>query len=82
MNKLPSEMQKRCVSLQVNISNWLGFMDEPRHTEVRRFLAKVFTPKEALAVEDRMKAISKELVSQLGYPRANLGGGAWPIRCP
>src|ERR1700735_5478291 len=27
MNKLPSEMQKRCVSLQVNISNWLGFMD-------------------------------------------------------
>lgn len=72
MNKLPSEMQKRCVSLQVNISNWLGFMDEPRHMEVRRFLAKVFTPNEALAAEDRMKAISKELVSQLGYPRADL----------
>jgi len=72
MNKLPSEMQRRCVSLQVNISNWLGFMDEPRHMEVRRFLAKVFTPKEALAAEDRMKAISKELVSQLGHPRADL----------
>ncbi|MDB5057069.1 MAG: hypothetical protein JWO59_541 [Chloroflexi bacterium] len=72
MRKLPLEMQTRLQALGEHISNWLGFMDPPRHTEIRRLLARVFTPKLAQALEDRVRMLSDELVAQMAYPRADL----------
>ena len=68
-----------CVSLQVNISGIgkLGFMDEPRHTEVRRFLAKkVFSHR-------RRRWLSKSRISHFertpclptGLPPRQFNGG-------
>ena len=61
MNKLPPDMQRRFRMLGEHVSNWLGFMDEPRHMEVRKLLGKVFTPKEAQAAEHRIHLLSEEL---------------------
>lgn len=75
MKKLPPDMQKRLHSLGEHVSNWLGFMDEPRHTEIRRLLSRAFTLKEAQALEGRIRMLSEELVAKLERPRAELVQG-------
>ena len=75
MKKLPLKMQKSLHSLGEHVSNWLGFRDEPRHTEIRRLLARAFTLKEAQALEGRIRMLSEELVARLERPRADLVQG-------
>jgi pimeloyl-[acyl-carrier protein] synthase len=72
MRKLPPDMQTRLHALGEHVANWLGFMDEPRHTEIRRLLARVFTPRQALALEGRARLLADELVAKLATPRADL----------
>ena len=72
MRNLPGEMQTRLQGLGEHLSNWLGFMDPPRHTEIRRLLARVFTPKLAQALEERVRMIADQLVGQLAGPRVDL----------
>ena len=75
MRKLPEEMRTRLHALGEHVANWLGFMDPPRHTEIRRLLSPVFTPKLARTLEDRVQHLADELVAQLPTPRADLVAG-------
>lgn len=72
MRKLPEDMQSRLHALGEHVANWLGFMDPPRHTEIRRLLAPVFTPKLARTLEDRVRLLADELVARLPSPRVDL----------
>ncbi|MGH2386575.1 MAG: cytochrome P450 [Chloroflexota bacterium] len=72
MRKLPVDMQTRLHALGEHIANWLGFMDPPRHTEIRRLLARIFTPKLARRLEDRIRVLAYELVERLPTARADL----------
>jgi cytochrome P450 len=75
MRKLPPEMQTRLQALGEHISNWLGFMDPPRHTEIRRLLARVFTPTLARTLDDRVRALADELAGRMTGPRVDLVAG-------
>jgi pimeloyl-[acyl-carrier protein] synthase len=75
MRKLPADMQLRLQALGEHIANWLGFMDPPRHTEIRRLLARIFTPRLAKTFEDRVRALSDELVGRMTAPRVDLVAG-------
>lgn len=46
-------------------------MDPPRHDELRRLLARAFTPRRVAVLEDRMRAIARNLLS----PIAQAGEG-------
>lgn len=71
MRKLPVEMQTRFHALGEHISNWLGFMDEPRHTEIRRIMGRFLNAKEANKLMNRIELLSKELVNKMP-PHADL----------
>jgi pimeloyl-[acyl-carrier protein] synthase len=75
MRKLPADMQLRLQALGEHIANWLGFMDPPRHTEIRRLLVRIFTPRLAKTFEDRVRALSDELVGRMTAPRVDLVAG-------
>jgi cytochrome P450 len=75
MRNLPPDMQVRLRGLGEHLSNWLGFIDPPRHTEIRRVVARVFTPKLAQSLEDRVNRITGDLVAQMTNPRVDLVAG-------
>jgi pimeloyl-[acyl-carrier protein] synthase len=75
MRKLPADMQIRLQALGEHIANWLGFMDPPRHTEIRRLLARIFTPRLAKTFEARVSTLSDELVGRMTAPRVDLVAG-------
>ncbi len=75
MRKLPPDMQTRLHALGEHVANWLGFMDPPRHTEIRRLLARVITPKLAQSLEGRVRLLANGLVDELPTPRADLVAG-------
>jgi cytochrome P450 len=72
MRNLPPDLQVRLQGLGEHLSNWLGFIDPPRHTEIRRLLARVFTPKLAHSLEVRVRAITDDLVARMTNPRVDL----------
>ncbi len=72
MRKLPPDMQVRLHALGEHVSNWLGFMDPPRHTEIRRLLARVFTPRLAQSLEGRVMLLAEQLAGKLATPRSDL----------
>jgi cytochrome P450 len=75
IRKLPEEMQTRLHALGEHIANWLGFMDPPRHTQIRRPLTRIFTPRLAQQFEEKIRVLAGDLVVQLPIPRADLVAG-------
>jgi cytochrome P450 len=69
---LPPELQVEVQGLEEHLSNWLGFIDPPRHTEIRRLLARVFTPRLAQSLEDQVRRITDDLVARMTSPRVDL----------
>lgn len=53
-------------SLRQIVSDWLVFMDPPRHTEVRSLVNKEFSPKVVTALRARIKDIATNLITQQG----------------
>lgn len=72
MRNLPPEMQVRLRGLGEHLSHWLGFIDPPRHTEIRRILARVFTPKLAQSLEDLVQQTTDDLVAQMMASRLDV----------
>ena len=61
-------------ALGEHIANWLGFMDPPRHTEIRKSVARVFTPKLAQTWRTRVRALADDLAGRMTGPRVTW----WP----
>jgi cytochrome P450 len=72
MRNLPPDMQVRLQGLGEHLSNWLGFIDPPRHTEIRRILARVFTPKLAHSLEDLVRRTTDDLIAQMTTSRVDV----------
>src|SRR5262249_1677647 len=72
MRNFPPDLQVRLQGLGEHLSHWLGFIDPPRHTEIRRLLARVFTPKLAQSLEDRVRVITDDLAAHMTEPRVDL----------
>lgn len=53
-------------SLRRIVSNWLVFLDPPRHTELRSLVNKEFSPKIVTVLRARIKEIATDLIAQLG----------------
>jgi cytochrome P450 len=53
-------------SLRRIVSNWLVFLDPPRHTELRSLVIKEFAPKVVTALRARIKDIATDLIAQQG----------------
>jgi cytochrome P450 StaP len=51
-------------SLRRIVSNWLVFLDPPRHTELRSLVNKEFSPKVVTALRARIKDIATDLIAQ------------------
>lgn len=51
-------------SLRRIVSNWLVFLDPPRHTELRSLVNKEFSPKVVSALRARIKDIATDLIVQ------------------
>jgi len=51
-------------SLRRIVSNWLVFMDPPRHTELRSLVNKEFSPKVVTALRARIKDIATDLIAK------------------
>lgn len=72
MRNLPLDMQVRVQGLGEHLSHWLGFTDPPRHSEIRRILARVFTPKLAQSLEDLVQRTTDDLIAQMTPSRVDL----------
>lgn len=51
-------------SLRRIVSNWLVFLDPPRHTELRSLVNKEFSPKVVTALRTRIKDITTNLIAR------------------
>lgn len=65
MRALPEPQRTELRPLGEHISNWLGFTDPPKHTRMRKLVSKVFTPKLAEDMRDRIQAIVQALIDRV-----------------
>jgi cytochrome P450 len=72
MRPLPPDLQLRFQGLGEHLSYWLGFIDPPRHTEIRRLLARIFTPKLAQSLEELVQRTTDDLLAQMPDTRVDL----------
>jgi cytochrome P450 len=50
---------------QGNPGDWFIFFDPPRHTKLRAFIGKAFTPRVVANLEPRIRELSRQLLDQL-----------------
>jgi pimeloyl-[acyl-carrier protein] synthase len=71
MSALPEPQRTSLRPLGEHVSNWLGFTDPPKHTRMRKLVSKVFTPKLADDMRDRIQAIVNMLLDRV-QPRGQM----------
>src|SRR5471030_2230228 len=62
MNAMPEPLRTEMAPLGVHVSNWLGFTDPPKHTRMRKLIMRVFTPRLAENLGERIERIVNELI--------------------
>src|SRR5439155_2623285 len=71
MNALPEPLRMEMDPLGVHVSNWLGFTDPPKHTRMRKLIMRVFTPRLAEDMSERIRQIVVGLIDR-ARPRGQL----------
>ncbi|MGK5637160.1 cytochrome P450 [Streptomyces sp. URMC 126] len=70
---LPAPLPADCPHLRRTASDWMVFMDPPRHTRVRALVAKSFTPRVVERLRPRVDALAGRLTAALGEALAEDG---------
>lgn len=62
---MPAHLPGRNDTLRRSVENWLVFMNPPRHTQLRRLLSGVFSPKVVASLRPRITEIAGDLMRPL-----------------
>ncbi|GAA0624372.1 biotin biosynthesis cytochrome P450 [Kutzneria viridogrisea] len=60
-----SVVPTECAALRRIVSNWLVFLDPPRHTRLRSLLTREFSPQVVTTLRPRVAAIARELATAM-----------------
>ena len=73
MGPLPPELREQVAPLGEHVANWLGFTDPPKHTRLRKLVARSMTPKFIAGLGPRIEQIIDDLLSKVeGKPQMDL----------
>ncbi|MBC2876886.1 MULTISPECIES: cytochrome P450 [Streptomyces] len=70
---LPAPLPAGCPHLRRTASDWMVFMDPPRHTRVRALVARSFTPRVVERLRPRVDELAGRLVADLAETLAEDG---------
>ncbi|MGI5340974.1 cytochrome P450 [Streptomyces sp. CA-181903] len=70
---LPAPLPAGCPHLRRTASDWMVFMDPPRHTRVRALVAKSFTPRVVERLRPRVDELAARLTADLAETLAEDG---------
>ncbi len=65
MGPLPAGLREKVAPLGEHVANWLGFTDPPKHTRLRKLVAKSMSPRFIAGLAPRIQEIIDDLLARV-----------------